>query len=402
MINFNFSIGRNRLSNYVERDRTGGFFYSINNAFKSLFSSGFSDYEKYEVIKSNPAVLFVFDFIAKNYSQMKINEWQNDKLKEKNVIYSIQDKPNQWQSWTDFLYDYAFYYCLGNVDLYKQGNTMYCLNPFGIKLTSKQEKDFSRLSFSNYGENSAKNIKKGTFEYSDGAGNKYNLELSNLHIISDLSNSVSGSWFKANSKLDALHQIIKNTDLTTKAKYINTEFTGKFIVAGQSDPKDTTMNGIGLTGDEQTSIRQSIRGNEQVIPVKSKVAIERFVSDLNNLGLDNSLIADIHIIGMLYGLSKDVIGISLKGSTYENKEKSFGAFIDYTLSPIARQMTDLLEVLFDKEDLRASWEDMPFNQVFKAEKVANNKIELESLKIAQELGLDAKLVTNKLNEIYGN
>ena len=61
-----------------------------------------------------------------------------------------------------------------------------------------------------------------------------------------------------------------------------------------------------------------------------------------------------------------------------------------------------METLYDKEDLRASWEDMPFNQVFKAEKVANQKIELESLKIAQELGIDAKLITNKLNEIYGN
>jgi hypothetical protein len=400
MINFNFSIGRNRLPNYVERDTTGGFFYSINNAFKSLFSSGFPDNEKYEVIKNNPAVLYVFDFIAKNYSQMKINEWQNDKLKEKNAIYNIQDKPNQWQSWTDLLYDYAFYYCLGNVYLYKQAATIYCLNPFGIKLTSKQEKDFSKLSFSSYGENTAKNIKKGTFEYYDGSNNKYQLELSNLHIISDLSNSVSGSWFKANSKLDALYQIVKNTDLTTKAKYINTEFTGKFIVAGQSDPQN--ISELPMSQEEQQSIRQSVRGNEQVIPVKSKVAIERFVSDLNNLKLDDSLIADIHIIGMMYGLSKDVIGIALQGSTYENKEKSFGAFVDYTLSPIARQMTDLIETLFDKEDLRASWEDMPFNQVFKTEKVANQKIELESLKIAQELGLDAKLITNKLNEIYGS
>jgi hypothetical protein len=400
MINFNFSIGRNRLPNYVERDATGGFFYSINNAFKSLFSSGFPDNEKYEVIKNNPAVLYVFDFIAKNYSQMKINEWQNDKLKEKNAIYTIQDKPNQWQSWTDLLYDYAFYYCLGNVYLYKQAATIYCLNPFGIKLTSKQEKDFSKLSFSSYGENTAKNIKKGTFEYYDGSSNKYQLELSNLHIISDLSNSVSGSWFKANSKLDALYQVVKNTDLTTKAKYINTEFTGKFIVAGQSDPQN--ISELPMSQEEQQSIRQSVRGNEQVIPVKSKVAIERFVSDLNNLKLDESLIADIHIIGMMYGLSKDVIGIALQGSTYENKEKSFGAFVDYTLSPIARQMTDLIETLFDKEDLRASWEDMPFNQVFKTEKVANQKIELESLKIAQELGLDAKLITNKLNEIYGS
>ena len=400
MINFNFSIGRHRPSNYVERDRTGGFFYEINNAFKSLFNNGYSDLEKYEVAKTNPAVLFVFDFISKNYSQMKINEWQNDKIKEKNVIYSIQEKPNDWETWTDFLYNYAFNYCFGNVYLYKDKKSIYILNQNGINLTSKQEKDFSRLSFSSYGNYSQKNIKKGNFDYYDANGNKYILELSNLHIISDLSNSISGSWFKANSKLDALFQIIENVDLTTKAKYINTEFTGKFIVAGQSDPAN--ISELPLSNAEQKSIKESIRGKEQVIPVKSKVAIERFVSDLNNLGLDNSLIADIHVIGMMYGMSKDVIGIALEGSTYENKEKSFGAFVDYTLSPIAKQMTDLLESLFEKEDLRASWEDMPFNQVFKAEKVANIKIELESLKIAQELGLNAKLVTNKLNEIYGN
>jgi len=401
MAYFNFTFGRNRLPNFVERNRDGGFFYYIENGFKSLFSKGFSDSEKYEVIKSNLAVLFVFDFISKNYSQMKVNEWQNDKLKEKNILYSIQEKPNQWQSWTDFLYDYAFYYCLGNVYLYKQNNTIYCLNPFGIKLTTKQEKDFSKLSFSTYGENTAKNIKKGTFIYCDGGGNyKYNLELSNLHIISALSNSVSGSWFKANSKLDALYQIVKNTDLTTKAKYINTEFSGKFIVAGQSDP--TNISELPLSENEKISIEKSVRGNNQIIPVKSKVAIERFVSDLNNLKLDDSLIADIHIIGMMYGLCKDVIGIALKGSTYENKEKSFGAFIDYTLSPIARQMTDLMETLFEKKDLRANWEDMPFNAVFKAEKVANQKIELESLKIAKELGIDEKLIQKKLEEIYGN
>lgn len=397
MLNFNFSIGRSR--DLLFDKTANGWFYEINNAFKSVFAKTFSDKEKYEVIRTNLGVLFVFDFIAKNYSQQKVNEWRNDRLFEKNVLYSISPRPNQWQTWTDFLYDYCFWLLVGNVYVYKQGDVVYCLNPFGIKLQDDQLKKFSKLGFSKYGENTVSNIKKGSFKYTDEQGNKYNLDLANLHVVNDLSGGVNGSYFNAGSKLDALYQVVKNLDLSLKAKYINTEFTGKFIVAGQSDPSNVTE--LPMTENEKKSIRKSVKGNEQVIPVKSKVAIERFVSDLAGLKLDDHIIADIHYIGMMYGLSKDVIGIAIKGSTYENKEKAFGAFVDYTLTPISRQMTDLFELLFDKEDLRGSWADMPFNQVFEAEKVQNDKLKLENLKIAKELGMSDNEVQQKLLKIYG-
>jgi len=152
---------------------------------------------------------------------------------------------------------------------------------------------------------------------------------------------------------------------------------------------------------EQQSLNGQLRGNKQVIGLKSKVAIDRFVSDLSSLKLDEAVINSIHIIGMMYGLNKDVISIAIKGSTYENKEKAFGAFIDYTLTPMSRQMCDLFETLFDKEDLRGSWEDMPFNQVFQVEKVANDSIKLDNLIKAQQLGLDEKEVQKQLNMIFG-
>lgn len=403
MINFSFSFGRNRQSHYVERDVNGGFFYSINNAFKSLFNRGLTDAEKYEAIKSNLGVAFVFDFIAKNYSQQKINEWQNDKLKEKNVLYSILERPNQWQTWTDFLYEYCYWLLYGNVYIYQTKDFIYCLNPNGIQLSNEQLKKFGKLSFSKYGENTLRNIKKGSFKYRDNNGNEYSLELENLHIINDLSGGVTGNYFNSGSRLDALHQVVKNLDLQLKAQYINTEFTGKFLVSGQNDPSDTSFAGtLNFSEAEQQSLNSDLRGNKQVIGVKSKVAIDRFVSDLSSLKLDESIINSIHLIGMMYGLNKDVISNSLKGSTYENKEKSFGAFVDYTLTPISRQMCDLFEMLFDKQDLRGSWEDMPFNQVFQSEKVANDKIKLENLKIAQELGLNENEVQNQLNAIYGS
>ena len=102
----------------------------------------------------------------------------------------------------------------------------------------------------------------------------------------------------------------------------------------------------------------------------------------------------------MYGVDKDVLGLST--TTYENKEKSIGAFVDYTLMPKVQQHSDLYELIFDKQDVRGSFKHLPFNAIFEAEKVANQKIMLEGLKIASELGLGASEIQKKLREIYGN
>jgi len=43
---------------------------------------------------------------------------------------------------------------------------------------------------------------------------------------------------------------------------------------------------------------------------------------------------------------------------------------------------------------------LPFNSVFEVDKINNRKVELESLKIAQELGVDESIVKSKLKQIY--
>jgi hypothetical protein len=100
----------------------------------------------------------------------------------------------------------------------------------------------------------------------------------------------------------------------------------------------------------------------------------------------------------MYGMTKDILDILTKGSTYENKEKSIGAFIDYSLMPKVQQHSDLYEIILQKEDIRGSFKHLPFNSVFEAEKVANRKLELEALKIASELGF--KNVEQELKRIY--
>jgi hypothetical protein len=63
-------------------------------------------------------------------------------------------------------------------------------------------------------------------------------------------------------------------------------------------------------------------------------------------------------------------------------------------------MTDTYEVILKEQDLRGNFKHLPFNSVFEVDKINNRKIELESLKIAVELGVDAKIVETKLKQIY--
>ena len=188
-------------------------------------------------------------------------------------------------------------------------------------------------------------------------------------------------------------------ELAIKSKAVNLEFSGKFFVNGQHDGKTDTRP---MSDDEQKSISDKLLSKLKIFATKSKVDINQLVKNLKDLKLDESYIADLTIIGNMYGLSKDVLDIIAKGSTYENKEKSTGNFVDYTLMPKVVQHTDLYEILFDKQDLRGSFKHLPFNAVFEADKINNKKIEVETLKTAKELGLDEKIVQDKLKEIYGS
>jgi len=62
-----------------------------------------------------------------------------------------------------------------------------------------------------------------------------------------------------------------------------------------------------------------------------------------------------------------------------------------------QKLTDILEVIFEQEDLRPSFSHCPFNKVFEKEKQEDIKLQLENLEKAQTLGLD---ITKQLKEIY--
>ena len=398
--NFSFSFGKSQLPTYVERDGSGNFWYQIFDFVNGTNTKKFkTEQAKFNAVLTNPAVLRVATLLADITSQGKVESYTNKELKDNNFLYTYKDAPNEWQTWTDFLYDYSIFRFTGNAYLYISGDVMYFLNPIGLKFTTEQIKSFQNLSFSKYGATTKKNTKRGTFKYEQPNGVNIQLELSNLYVISDISNNVSRNWLIGNSRLDALYNVILNSELSITSKGKNLEYTQKFFATGQHNPSDVISTP--MSDAEKQSIEKAFNSSRQIHATKSKVDFTHLVEDMNKLKLNEAYIHDLLVIADMYGVPKELISVLQSGSTYENQEKATGRLIDYTIRPACQQLTDVLEGILGQEDLRMSFKHLPFNAVFEAEKIINQTNELNNLKIASELGLPENVKTDRLKMIYG-
>lgn len=387
--NFNISFGK---TPDIERYSNGSIFYRLlNGTKKGKFNSV---EQKVKIVLDNPATLKVLSFMADTFSQVKIDEYSQEKLKTENVLYSIAQRPNDWQTWTMFLWEFRFWLAIGNVYLYEKNNIFYCLKPYGIKLTTEQKKAFKRITLSRYGENTIKNIKKGNFKYVNENGEESELELSNLHIFSDLSNGVTGDWFEGSSRLDALYKIISNSETALDSEGSNLEFAGKFLVSGEYDINNYSSEP--MDDEEKLSTEKALASKKKIHVVKDKVNVNQFVSNLSSLKLPESYLNALFLIGNMYNIPKDVLEVLAKGATYENQEKSMGRYVDYTESPKVLLLTDWLESRYQIDEVKGTFSHLPFNAVFEAEKASNNKLKMETLKMANEMGVD---VTKQIKDL---
>lgn len=392
MGSFSFQWGNNNPTQPTV-DKSGNWFYSILDSFTK--SKGFKNQEqKLNIVLNNPAALKVLSFIADVGSQVEII--QNE---DKDFLTKQAKQPNDWQGWADLHWDVNFWRAMGAAYVYVDNNVFYTLVPSRIEFSAKQKKDFGQLTFSKYGENAQRNIKKGRFKYKNENGSTQLLEIKNLHILSDLSNSICGNWLNIPSRIDALYKVVSNSNAALESKGVNLHYTKKFIVSGQNDPKNISK--LPMDGDEQKSINELANTKNNLIGVKNPVTATHLVSNISQLKLDDSYISDLTVIANMFGITKDVLAILSKGSTYENYEKAMALYISYTQTPNDIQLTELYERIFDVTDLKPSYAHLSFNSVMEVDKINNQKIELESLKMAQELGMEESEVKNKLKEIYG-
>lgn len=389
---FNFSLNfGNSQPITAERDLAGNWFYSMFSI-KSSIKQLTSDKQKLDLILTNPAVLKVFKLNCDLFSLGKVYNVQNGKLIQKDFLNTIQPRPNKHQTWNQFEWDYMFYRMLGTAYLWRSNNTnlqssetkFYWLNPAKMEFDSKLLKKLDKLTLS---QSSFNELERETIKYTFEDGSKLNIPLSQITPFFDLSNSVSGNWYKGNSCIDALYKVITNNNELLDAQNINLRYSGKFGVTGQQDPNNVSQ--IPMSETEKIDIESKVNGKKSVHAFKSKVDINRFVSDIANLKLDEQYLNQYFIIGSMYGIPRDVLEANLSGSTYENQEKATGKHISYALQPAGDDLINWFSSFIGVE-LAISWNYLPFMQVFERDRAEVNKMKAETFKTLVDAGISAE------------
>lgn len=374
----------------AERYTNGEWFFKLfdsDNYVKKLKT----EKERLDAVLCNPAVLKVFKLQCDMFSLGEIKAVRNNKNQPNDALLKFLKQPNYYQSTRQFLWDYMFWNMLGTAYLYtnskvlKEGTVQYFLDPTRLIWTDELNKKLDKLVLS---KQSFNDLERLTIQYYNLDGTYTTYRLSEITPFFDLSNGL-GNWYRGNSSIDALYKVISNSEKGLDAKGINLEFSGKYFVTGQH--KENDVYGTPMSDGEKKNIEKGLRKAKPVHAVKSMIDIKRFVENIDNLKLDNAYREDYFTIGNMYGIPKDVLEVSLSGSTYENQEKARGAHVEYCLKPKGEDLMDGLQKIFGYNekniDLVISWEHLSFMQVFERERASVKSVQLANLRQAQEMGI---------------
>lgn len=353
--------------------------YSNGDIFTTLFN-GKTNYGtltpeiKLKYMLTNPALAKV---IFLNCDVFSLAEIKRKDEKEDDHLLNLLKNPNYFQTQRQFLWTYRFWLMFGNSFL-KPNNKridsdyqqLYWLQPTKIEWDNKVTRKLDKMVFSKSAYN---DILNSVVKYRYNDGTKTNFQLKEIIAYQDLTNGI-GNWYEGNSRIDALWKILGNSESGLDAKSINLEFARKFLVSGNYDPAKNLNSLSTMQNVEKEDIKNKLRGNEPVHPIKSEVNIKRFVDDLAKLKLDESYDSDLFKIGSMYNIPSDVLEALKKGATYENQEKSIGRHINYSEMPKA---VDLLEGLcsyfdLDVNDYEITFNNNSFMQVFKKDEAIVN------------------------------
>ena len=361
---------------------------------------------------TNPALAKI---VYLNCDVFSLGKIQRKDGAETDPFLTALKKPNFFQTQRQFLWSYRFWLMFGNAYLKpstkridNERGQLYWLNSACIQWDADIVRKLDKMVLS---KASYKEMQDLTVKYSYHDGTDLKLRLGDLISFSDLSNN-TGNWYKGNSRIDALHKILYNSNSALDAKNINLEFARKFLVSGNYDPSKNLDSLATMQDVEKESIITKLRGNEAVYPIKSQVEIRRFVENLANLQLDDSYNEDLIKVGNMYDVPKEIIDVLKDGSTYENQEKAIMRHINYSEQPKAN---DLLEGLCEYFEVdvnlyEMTWDDCSFMQVFLKDRAIVNMTNARTLgelirqgadraEAAEFLGLDLDFNDERAEQI---
>jgi len=351
------------LNDYIEQWGPNDMFMLDPNADFTNFSN---DRLKVAAVFSNPAVLKVFKLQCDMFSMGEVYVYRNGKIVPNDPFITLINNPNPFQQKSQFLWDYMFWKMIGNAYCYVDSdsaqsttNKLYMLDSYKMVFPAEMNKYRDMIVLSSATE---KLINELIINYRYSGGDSQQIKWGRITHVPDLSNG-TGNWFRGSSTIDAIYQIIANGRAGAGSKNITLRFAGKYMVAGKADPNNILQSP--LHEDEKKDIETKMNGTKSVHAVKSMIDIKRFVEQSAVIeDLDKSYWDDYFKVGSLFGIPRDVLEASLKGSTYENQEIARGAHVDYTLQPAGDQLMNAFTKRFgySTKSIVISWDHLPFTQ----------------------------------------
>ncbi len=356
------------------------------------FNDYTEDTAKIQAIFSNPALLKVFSLQCDLFSLARPYVYNKKGIEQPDdPALDRINNPNYMQDRASWLWCYMFWKMVGNAYLYttskivdRENAPMYWLENHKIEWPTELEKEKDKLILSSAKLN---RIMETVLKYRYEDGSTQDIKLKEIISIQDLTNG-TGNWFKGFSKIDSLRKVISNSEESLNSKNINVRYAGKFLVAGTTDPADTTRKIMGE--DEKKDIEEKTNGPKQVHAIKSMIDIKRFVDDLKVLELDKAYLADYFLIGTHYNIPRDILE-AYTSSTYENQEKAMARHVAYTMEPAGEVLGAMLAKHwgYDQKNRRITfgWDHLPFSQVFERERVSIKQSQVQVLQALLRAGV---------------
>jgi len=361
-----------------------------------------SDAEKIKAVFSNPAVLRVFKLQCDMFSQGKFYVYKDGESVESDPFLDMMNKPNFFQNKRQWLWDFMFWKMLGNAYCYcysnvpSKDNTMYFLDNSKMTLSTELLAYKDRFV---QAKATRKLIDDLTVTYTHANGTTEKIKWGKITHLTDLTNGV-GNWFKGPSAVDALHQIITNSNESTASKNVVIRMMRKFMVAGKADPDNVSVSP--LSNMEKRDIETKMNGLKNIHAFKSMIDVKRFVERVDIAEkLDASFRDDFIKVGGHYNIPREVLDAAFEGSTYENQEKARGAHIDYNMMPAGEDLCSGLDNRFlyseNGKTILLSWDHLSFTQVFEKERAEVVKLKAETLLLLMKAGVKKEEINQMLD-----
>lgn len=397
-MNFNFSIGFGNKPKSVHINERGDIFYHMEDLNPNFAFNSFKG--KYDLLLTSPAFMSPAKKIFDLASQVRINSYnKEDKLLKVNAIYDVAERPNKFQSWTEFHATVALRATIGVAWIYapndtvRNGNSIFVLDPQRIKIDKNVLKQFARFILSNkiYNELFKEKV---TYTYPDGTEEK--IEIGKIRSVSAMPNGFNGNFWETLSLIDCLVKPILNSESALDSENVQL-FLARKVVISKKEKQD--LGQFETMGEKEAeSIERSVMSDKVINATNAQVESKVLTQNKDNLKLPESYINSSLIIADVLGVDKALLPFS--NATYENQEKGAGRTIEYAVLPIMEKYVEVLEELTLLNNLKASYEHCSFNQVFEKEKADKNKVTLENIEKAKSMNLlsdeDAKRLADAI------